>query len=66
MGTKVGKKEFVEGKKAGDKNDHIIRDGKKVFYDADGKGGAKQVLFAKIDKEVDLDHKDFMVDDFVI
>ncbi|MEP0324259.1 calcium-binding protein [Bauldia litoralis] len=66
VGTKVGKKEFVEGKKAGDKNDHIIRDGKKVFYDADGKGGAKQVLFAKIDKEVDLDHKDFMVDDFVI
>ncbi|MEQ8700304.1 MAG: calcium-binding protein [Bauldia litoralis] len=66
VGTKVGKKEFVEGKKAGDKNDHIIRDGKKLFYDADGKGGAKQVLFAKIDKEVDLDHKDFMVDDFVI
>ncbi|SDB16214.1 calcium-binding protein [Bauldia litoralis] len=66
VGTKVGKKEFVEGKKAGDKNDHIIRDGKKVFYDGDGKGGAKQVLFAKIDKKVDLDHKDFMVDDFVI
>ncbi len=66
VGAKVGKKEFVEGKKAQDGNDHIIRKGKKLFYDEDGKGGAKQVLFAKIGKKVDLDHKDFMVDDFVI
>ncbi|SDB20574.1 calcium-binding protein [Bauldia litoralis] len=66
VGVKVSKKEFVEGKKAGDGNDYLIRNKNKIFYDHDGKGGDKQVLFAKINKNVDLDHKDFMVDDFVI
>ncbi|MCB1494630.1 MAG: calcium-binding protein [Bauldia sp.] len=66
VGAKVGKKEFVEGAKAQDKNDHIIRKGKKIFYDEDGKGGTKQVLFAKVDKKAVIDHHDFEVGDFVI
>ena len=66
VGPKVGKKEYFEGKKAHDKNDHIIKNGNKLFYDDDGKGGDKQVLFAKVDKHAVLDHHDFTVGDFVI
>ncbi|MCB1486500.1 MAG: calcium-binding protein [Bauldia sp.] len=66
VGTKVGKKEYFEGSKAQDKNDHIIRKGNKLYYDEDGKGGTKQVLFAKLDKKAVTDHKDFDVGDFVI
>ncbi len=66
VGTKVNKKEYFEGKKAHDKNDHIIKNGNKLFYDDDGKGGHKQVLFAKVDKKAVIDHHDFTVGDFVI
>ena len=66
VGRKVSKKEFVAGKKAGDKDDHLIQNKNKIYYDIDGKGGAKQVLIAKVDTGVQLDHKDFMVGDFVI
>ncbi|MCB1486499.1 MAG: calcium-binding protein [Bauldia sp.] len=66
VGTKVSKKEYFEGSQAQDKNDHIIRKGNKLFYDEDGKGGAKQVLFAKLDKKAVTDHKDFDVGDFVV
>ncbi|MCB1486501.1 MAG: hemolysin, partial [Bauldia sp.] len=66
VGTKVSKKEYFEGKKAHDGNDHIIRKGNKLFYDEDGKGGKKQVLFAKLDKKAVTDHHDFDVGDFVI
>ena len=63
VGPKVGKKEYFEGKKAHDKNDHIIKNGNKLFYDDDGKGGHKQVLFAKVDKKAVIDHHDFTVGD---
>ena len=66
VGPKLGKKEYFEGKKAHDKNDHIIKNGNKLFYDDDGKGGDKQVLFAKVDKHAVIDHHDFTVGDFVI
>ncbi len=66
VGPKVSKKEYFEGKKAHDKNDHIIKKGNKLFYDDDGKGGDKQVLFAKVDKKAVIDHHDFTVGDFVI
>ncbi|MCB1486214.1 MAG: hypothetical protein KDJ88_02025 [Bauldia sp.] len=66
VGVKVGKKEYFEGKKAHDGNDHIIRKGNKLFYDDDGKGGDKQVLFAKVTKNAVIDHHDFTVGDLVI
>ena len=42
---------FVDGNKAHDANDRIIYNDKngKLFYDADGKGGEHQVLFARLD-----------------
>ena len=54
---------FVEGKKAHDANDRIIYNDKngKLFYDADGKGGEHQVLFARLDKHLDLSHSDFLI-----
>lgn len=66
IGTKLGKKEYVEGKKAQDGNDHIINKNGKLYYDEDGKGGSGQILFAKLKGNPAIDHKDFMVDDFVI
>lgn len=65
IGAKLGKKEFVEGKKAKDGNDHIIYKNGKLYYDEDGKGGDGKVLFAKLKgKPDDLTHKNFIVDDF--
>ena len=53
---------FFEGAKAHDANDRIILTDKgKLLFDADGKGGDKAVLFAKIGKDVDLSHHDFIV-----
>ena len=66
VGPKLDKSEFFVGKRAHDGDDHVVRSGSNIFYDVDGKGGTKQVLFAKISKNADLDHKDFMVGDFVI
>ena len=66
VGPKLGKKEYFEGQKAHDKNDHIIKNGNKLFYDDDGKGGDKQVLFAKVYKHAVINHHDFTVGDFVI
>ena len=41
---------FHAGTKAADSNDHVIydKDTGKLSYDADGKGGIHQVLFAKV------------------
>ena len=66
VGKSVKGNEYFEGKKAHDKNDHIIKKGNKLFYDDDGKGGDKQVMFAKVDKHAVLDYDDFTVGDFVI
>lgn len=61
IGASLDKKEFVLGKKAKDKNDYIIVNQKKgtIAYDADGKGGAKAVVFATVEKGLKLTHTDF-------
>ena len=68
IGSKLSNKEFHIGSKAADKSDHIIYDKNtgNLYYDKDGKGGHQQVAFAHLDKYLKLDHKDFIVDDFVI
>ena len=55
--------EFVTGKKAKDGSDHVIYNQKngQFLYDADGKGGKDALLFAKLDKGLDLDASDFLV-----
>ena len=66
-GLKLGvlpKGQFVTGKKPKDKNDFILYDKKKgqVFYDQDGKGTEhEKILFAEVDKKLDLSHSDFIV-----
>ncbi|WP_201862904.1 hypothetical protein [Microvirga soli] len=60
--TGVLKKDFfTAGSKAKDKNDYIVYDKTNghLFYDADGSGKGKAVLFAKL--KAALDHKDFFV-----
>ena len=54
---------FVIGNKAHDANDRIIYNDKngKLFFDADGKGGEHQVLFARLDHHLDLSHSDFLI-----
>lgn len=49
--------------KATDINDRIIyeTDTGNLYFDADGKGGEKAVLFAKLGKELNLDHRDFVI-----
>jgi Ca2+-binding RTX toxin-like protein len=68
IGKKLDKTEFEIGKKAHDGKDRIVYDDQtgKLYYDSDGKGGHGQVMFAKLDKHLHLDHKDFTVGDFVI
>ena len=56
------KKAYFEGDAAHDKSDRVILTDKgKLLFDADGKGGEKAVLFAKVGKDVDLSHHDFIV-----
>ena len=56
------KNAYFEGAKAHDANDHIILTDKgKLLFDPDGNGGDKAVLFAKLGKDVDLSHHDFIV-----
>jgi Ca2+-binding RTX toxin-like protein len=52
---------FTIGAKAKDGNDHIVYDKAKgyLYYDADGSGKGKAVLFAKL--KAGIDHKDFFV-----
>jgi Ca2+-binding RTX toxin-like protein len=59
----LSKSNFVVGTKALDANDHIIYDKKKgyVYYDADGSGKGKAVLFVKVKKGLSLTEKDFRV-----
>ncbi len=54
-------KYFHEGNKAADKNDHIIYKDGTLSYDADGKGGAKQVKFAVLKGDPDISAHDFVV-----
>lgn len=61
IGPSLEKKEFALGNKAKDKNDYIIANQKKgtIAYDEDGKGGAKAVVFATVEKGLKLAHTDF-------
>jgi Ca2+-binding RTX toxin-like protein len=61
IGPSLAKNEFVLGNKAKDGNDHLVFNQKKgtIAYDEDGKGGAKAVVFATIEKGVTLAHTDF-------
>ena len=54
-------KYFHEGKKAADGNDHIIYHDGTLSYDADGKGGAKQVEFAVLKGAPDISAHDVVV-----
>lgn len=53
--------EFLIGKHAEDAEDRAIYDDKsgKLYFDADGVGGADQVLVAKLDKNLDMTAADF-------
>ena len=55
--------EFHKGGHAQDADDYIIyRQSKgEIYYDADGKGGADAILFAKVDKGTVLGAHDFLV-----
>ena len=61
IGPSLTKGEFHIGKNAHDGNDHIIYSAKsgRLSYDADGKGGDGKVLFATLDKQLDLHADDF-------
>ncbi len=61
IGPSLGKKEFVIGNKAKDKNDYVIFNQKKgtIAYDEDGKGGEKAVVFATVEKGLKLAFSDF-------
>jgi len=61
IGTSLAKNEFALGNKAKDGNDHLIFNQKKgtIAYDDDGKGGAKAVVFATVEKGLKLAHTDF-------
>ena len=63
IGDHLGSGEFVVGSHAHDGNDYLIYDDNKgkLFYDHDGKGGDDQVLFARIDKHLNLSHHDFVM-----
>lgn len=37
-----------------------------VYFDIDGRGGDDAVLFAKVDKNLDIDHRDFVIVDPVL
>lgn len=62
-GQTISAKALEKGKKADDKHDRIIYDKKSgnLSFDDDGKGGHKQVLFAKIDPKLKVTADDFLV-----
>jgi len=61
IGPSLAKGEFYLGGKAHDGNDHILFNQKNgtLAYDDDGKGGAKAVVFATVEKGLTLAHGDF-------
>jgi Ca2+-binding RTX toxin-like protein len=63
LGAGVTASEFRLGTSASDSNDHLIYDKQngKLYYDADGKGGAKAVLFVDLKDGTVLDSGDFLI-----
>jgi len=59
----LSRKAFWTGAKAHDADDRIIYDARKghLYYDADGSGAAKQVLFATLSKNLKITASDFDV-----
>src|SRR5262249_46603713 len=59
----LGANAFVVGSVAQDAGDRIVYNDKTgdLFYDADGRGGEDAVLFAKLDKHLDLTDHDFLI-----
>lgn len=63
IGPELNRSEFVIGRKAKDANDYIVYNEKKgmLSFDGDGKGGDAALAFARVGKNLDLDHKDFEI-----
>ena len=63
IGSSLSRGEFYDGGKAHDKSDRIIYNDHngKLFYDDDGNGADPKVLFALLEKHLDLSHHDFEV-----
>jgi hypothetical protein len=61
LGESLGKSEFLLGKVAKDKNDHVLYDAATgiVRFDHDGKGGEAAVAFVEVRKGLALSHSDF-------
>jgi Ca2+-binding RTX toxin-like protein len=59
----LGADMFVTGSRAYDAEDRVIYDRTKgmLFYDSDGIGRSKQVLFASLSKHLKMTHHDFFV-----
>jgi Ca2+-binding RTX toxin-like protein len=60
---KLAAKAFAAGGVAADANDRIVHDSGtgRLFFDIDGKGGEKAVLFARVEAGLVLAHEDFLV-----
>jgi Ca2+-binding RTX toxin-like protein len=63
VGKAIKKGAFWTGSKAHDKDDRIVYDKKSgaLYYDPDGTGKAAQVKFATLEKNLKIDHTDFLV-----
>ncbi len=63
IGPKLSNGEFYLGGRAHDGSDRIVyKESKgKLFYDEDGQGGDPKVLFALLDKHLDLHASDFVM-----
>jgi hypothetical protein len=63
IGGNLSNGEFLVGKQAHDRNDHLIynADNGRLFYDVDGKGGDAKELIAVLHKHLDLHASDFLV-----
>ncbi|MGO4574219.1 calcium-binding protein [Microvirga sp. 2TAF3] len=59
----LGKEAFCIGQKAADSEDRIIYDSRsgKLYYDEDGTGSAKAILFARLAKGLKLTEADFLI-----
>lgn len=61
IGSSLSKGEFHKGKAAHDGNDHIIYANNKLIYDKNGNKKGGDVVFAKVGKNLSLDHDDFVL-----